>query len=204
MAIALPETSANTILRVQRAYANSPKPQPQEPVRNRAVSHRAAKSSHRRSNPTVPNRSVRPSRAIRPRLHQPSLSNLLLLLRSLPARLHRHLRLQRGPAGPHVPRHRRGRRPRLRGILRAPASRDQPFHHEEQAGPTGERLVPAIYASFLFPMGLFVFGWSARREVHWIVFVIGLGLDAAGFNVSAPNLSQRQYKYPTLPNHSLQ
>jgi hypothetical protein len=56
--------------------------------------------------------------------------------------------------------------------------------------PQEERLVPAIYASFLFPMGLFVFGWSARRKVHWIISIIGLGLDAAGFNVSAyPNVS---------------
>jgi hypothetical protein len=70
--------------------------------------------------------------------------------------------------------------------------------------PQEERLVPAIYASFLFPMGLFVFGWSARRKVHWIISIIGLGLDAAGFNVSAPNLSQRKYKYPTLTNHTLQ
>jgi DHA1 family multidrug resistance protein-like MFS transporter len=67
-----------------------------------------------------------------------------------------------------------------------------------------ERLVPAIYVSFLFPIGLFVFGWSARRELHWIVSVIGLGLNAAGFNVSAPNQSQRKYKCPTLINHSLQ
>src|SRR5436305_4147751 len=31
------------------------------------------------------------------------------------------------------------------------------------------RLIPALFVSFLLPAGLFMFGWTARTSVHWIV-----------------------------------
>ncbi|KAK4973691.1 hypothetical protein LTR42_005680 [Elasticomyces elasticus] len=47
-------------------------------------------------------------------------------------------------------------------------------------GPPEERLIPALFASFLVPIGLFIFAWTTRSSVHWIVSVIGLVLDMLG------------------------
>jgi DHA1 family multidrug resistance protein-like MFS transporter len=40
--------------------------------------------------------------------------------------------------------------------------------------PQEHRLVPAIFASFGVPIGLFLFGWTARHSVHWIASAIGI------------------------------
>jgi DHA1 family multidrug resistance protein-like MFS transporter len=42
------------------------------------------------------------------------------------------------------------------------------------------RLVPAIFGSFLLPTGLFIFGWTARPSVHWIVPLIGVVIFVLG------------------------
>jgi DHA1 family multidrug resistance protein-like MFS transporter len=43
------------------------------------------------------------------------------------------------------------------------------------------RLVPALAAVFLMPIGLFWFGWTANSgDIHWIVSIIGIGLYAVG------------------------
>jgi MFS transporter, DHA1 family, multidrug resistance protein len=36
------------------------------------------------------------------------------------------------------------------------------------------RLVPAIFASFGIPIGLFIFGWTSNPDIHWIASVIGI------------------------------
>lgn len=61
------------------------------------------------------------------------------------------------------------------------------------------RLVPAIFGAFLLPTGLFIFGWTARPSVHWIVplagvviFVIGTFLILQSIFVYVP-LSYPQY-----------
>ena len=36
------------------------------------------------------------------------------------------------------------------------------------------RLIPGIYASFLPPIGLFMFGWTGVASIHWIVPTIGI------------------------------
>jgi DHA1 family multidrug resistance protein-like MFS transporter len=41
------------------------------------------------------------------------------------------------------------------------------------------RLVPALYACFGPTIGLFLFGWTARASIHWIVPTIGITLYAA-------------------------
>jgi len=46
--------------------------------------------------------------------------------------------------------------------------------------PPEHRLIPALYAAFLLPVGLFMFGWTARRSVHWIVSVVGIGIYTFG------------------------
>ena len=35
------------------------------------------------------------------------------------------------------------------------------------------RLLPMVWTSFTLPVGLFIYGWSARYAVHWIVPIIG-------------------------------
>jgi DHA1 family multidrug resistance protein-like MFS transporter len=36
------------------------------------------------------------------------------------------------------------------------------------------RLVPALFAVVFLPAGYFMFGWTARASVHWIVSLIGV------------------------------
>lgn len=42
------------------------------------------------------------------------------------------------------------------------------------------RLPPLIPGSFLIPIGLFWYGWSAQMHVHWIMPIIGLGWVGCG------------------------
>ena len=42
------------------------------------------------------------------------------------------------------------------------------------------RLVPAIFGAFLLPTGLFLFGWTARPNIHWIVPIIGVVIFVVG------------------------
>ena len=41
------------------------------------------------------------------------------------------------------------------------------------------RLQPALIAAFGPPIGLFIFAWTARPDVHWIASVIGITLYGA-------------------------
>lgn len=43
------------------------------------------------------------------------------------------------------------------------------------------RLPPMMVGSVLFAGGLFMFGWSAGADVHWIVPCIGIALEGIGF-----------------------
>ena len=47
-------------------------------------------------------------------------------------------------------------------------------------GPSEDRLKPALISSFLIPIGLFLFGWTANGSVHWIVSVIGITIYTMG------------------------
>ncbi|KAK2596116.1 hypothetical protein QQS21_006463 [Conoideocrella luteorostrata] len=48
------------------------------------------------------------------------------------------------------------------------------------------RLVPGIYAAAVAPIGIFMFGWTARPDIHWIAPTIGIMIyQCAGFIVSA-------------------
>ncbi|OAL50994.1 MFS general substrate transporter [Pyrenochaeta sp. DS3sAY3a] len=40
------------------------------------------------------------------------------------------------------------------------------------------RLVPAVFASVGMPVGLFIFGWTAKESVHWMVPTLGIGIYA--------------------------
>nr|OQO06428.1 hypothetical protein B0A51_17566 [Rachicladosporium sp. CCFEE 5018]OQO28458.1 hypothetical protein B0A51_03007 [Rachicladosporium sp. CCFEE 5018] len=43
------------------------------------------------------------------------------------------------------------------------------------------RLVPAMIGSWLLPVGLFLFAWTARPDIHWIVPLIGVVIFVTGF-----------------------
>ncbi|OAL49309.1 MFS general substrate transporter [Pyrenochaeta sp. DS3sAY3a] len=43
-----------------------------------------------------------------------------------------------------------------------------------------DRLLPAVCSSISIPVGLFIFGWTARASVHWFVTLIGVGLVTGG------------------------
>ncbi|PWY88949.1 MFS general substrate transporter [Aspergillus heteromorphus CBS 117.55] len=47
-------------------------------------------------------------------------------------------------------------------------------------GTPERRLIPALFASFLPPIGLFLFGWTSRPAVYWIVSVVGILIYTIG------------------------
>lgn len=58
-------------------------------------------------------------------------------------------------------------------------SESKNFDSRERRKPE-ERFVPLMAGCFFIPASLFVFGWGARRGVHWIVPVVGSGLFSLG------------------------
>lgn len=49
--------------------------------------------------------------------------------------------------------------------------------------PLESRLIPAIPASVLMPIGLFIFAWTSRESVHWMAGLVGIGIYSIGFYV---------------------
>lgn len=49
--------------------------------------------------------------------------------------------------------------------------------------PLESRLIPAIPASIMMPLGLFLFAWTTRESIHWMVGLIGIGIYSIGFYV---------------------
>ncbi|ORX98827.1 major facilitator superfamily domain-containing protein [Clohesyomyces aquaticus] len=45
------------------------------------------------------------------------------------------------------------------------------------------RLMPMMIGSIVFPIGLFIMGWTAQRNIHWIGFCFGTSLVGFGFFV---------------------
>ncbi|KAF3915648.1 hypothetical protein ABW21_db0209409 [Orbilia brochopaga] len=41
-------------------------------------------------------------------------------------------------------------------------------------------LIPAMFGCFGPPIGLFIFGWTGRPDIHWIVPTIGIGIYTVG------------------------
>ena len=46
-----------------------------------------------------------------------------------------------------------------------------------------QRLPPAIVGAFLAPISLFMFGWTARASIHWIVPIVGSALFGIAIEV---------------------
>lgn len=47
-------------------------------------------------------------------------------------------------------------------------------------GAPERRLIPALFVTFFVPIGLFIFGWTARSDVHWIASCIGIVITTIG------------------------
>jgi DHA1 family multidrug resistance protein-like MFS transporter len=47
-------------------------------------------------------------------------------------------------------------------------------------GAPERRLIPALFVTFFVPVGLFIFGWSSRPDIHWIVSCIGIVITTIG------------------------
>lgn len=46
-------------------------------------------------------------------------------------------------------------------------------------GAPERRLIPALFVSFLVPIGLFIFAWTSNRT-HWVVPLVGVGIFTIG------------------------
>ncbi|KAF2474194.1 MFS general substrate transporter [Lindgomyces ingoldianus] len=47
-------------------------------------------------------------------------------------------------------------------------------------GSPERRLIPALIVTFLVPIGLFIFAWTSRPNIHWIVPCIGIAITTVG------------------------
>jgi DHA1 family multidrug resistance protein-like MFS transporter len=56
----------------------------------------------------------------------------------------------------------------------------EPDFRAHGIGRLERRLIPALYASFLLPIGLFIFAWTSDGKIHWIVSVVGVFLFTIG------------------------
>ena len=62
-----------------------------------------------------------------------------------------------------------------------------------------KRLPPAIVGVFLAPISLFIFGWTARTDVHWIVPIAGSGIfGIAIVLISYATLNYLPDAYPSM------
>ncbi|KPI36050.1 Caffeine resistance protein 5 [Cyphellophora attinorum] len=50
-------------------------------------------------------------------------------------------------------------------------------------GSPESRLVPGLIGAIIMPIGLFIYAWTSRPSVHWIVSIIGVGLNSAGLYI---------------------
>ncbi|KAF1832782.1 MFS general substrate transporter [Decorospora gaudefroyi] len=58
--------------------------------------------------------------------------------------------------------------------------RVEPSIRAHGLGAPERRLIPALFVTFLVPIGLFIFGWSSRSDIHWIVSCIGIVITTIG------------------------
>jgi DHA1 family multidrug resistance protein-like MFS transporter len=56
---------------------------------------------------------------------------------------------------------------------------EKPFMTKGFGAPE-RRLIPALYGTYLIPAGLFIFAFTSRESIHWIVPTIGAGLSVGG------------------------
>jgi len=54
------------------------------------------------------------------------------------------------------------------------------FHQEGRPRGAGATPHPPLAVTFFVPIGLFIFGWTARPDIHWIVPCIGIVITTIG------------------------
>lgn len=65
-----------------------------------------------------------------------------------------------------------------------------------------KRFIPLMAGCWLIPISLFVFGWSARPRIHWIVPILGSGLfSIGGFTVFVSSYIPPKLPPPPLQQH---
>lgn len=66
--------------------------------------------------------------------------------------------------------------------------------------PPERRLGPALFGSVLIPMGMYIFAWTSRGDIHWTVPTVGFMLIMAGVII----LMQCMFGYIAVayPRHS--
>ncbi|RFU23998.1 hypothetical protein B7463_g12343, partial [Scytalidium lignicola] len=58
-------------------------------------------------------------------------------------------------------------------------------------------LKPAILGAYMIPIGVFIFAWTARPNVHWMPSIVGVGLNNAGqFFILQPVFMYLTMTYP--------
>ncbi|KAK4503145.1 hypothetical protein PRZ48_006572 [Zasmidium cellare] len=64
-------------------------------------------------------------------------------------------------------------------------------------GSPERRLIPALFASFSLPVGLFLFAWTADPSIHWIVPTLGIAIMSGGiFLIMQPIFLYLPLGYP--------
>jgi DHA1 family multidrug resistance protein-like MFS transporter len=64
-------------------------------------------------------------------------------------------------------------------------------------GVPESRLIPALYGVIVLPVGYFLFGWTARQGVHWIISLVGVTmLVAANFMIFQSVFIYLSLSYP--------
>jgi DHA1 family multidrug resistance protein-like MFS transporter len=58
--------------------------------------------------------------------------------------------------------------------------RVEPDIRNNGLGEPERRLIPALVVTFFVPIGLFIFGWTANPDIHWIVSCIGIVITTIG------------------------
>ncbi|KAL6821571.1 major facilitator superfamily domain-containing protein [Trichoderma camerunense] len=64
-------------------------------------------------------------------------------------------------------------------------------------GKPEDRLKPAILGSYMIPVGVFIFAWTTRHNVHWMPSIVGVGINNAGqFFILQPVFMYLTMTYP--------
>lgn len=55
----------------------------------------------------------------------------------------------------------------------------EPYTISHGIGEPEHRLIPGIIGGIFLPAGLFIFGWTARSDINWVVPTIGIVIYGA-------------------------
>ncbi|CAK7219527.1 hypothetical protein SEUCBS140593_003921 [Sporothrix eucalyptigena] len=73
----------------------------------------------------------------------------------------------------------------------------QRFQKADALPPPEVQLQLGLFASFLLPIGLFIFAWTSRPSIHWIVCMVGVAITSCGIIiVTQAVLNYLPFTYP--------